>query len=103
MVTPSTVYPAALARAIAASAMGRPPGTYNWYQSGPAVAARTSSIRVPENVDRMNAVPAACAARAACASPDVSYHELPGVPHYFEGHRREAMEITASWLKARFP
>jgi pimeloyl-ACP methyl ester carboxylesterase len=43
------------------------------------------------------------AIRAACAAPDVEYHELPGAPHYLEGRRREAMEITASWLRARFP
>jgi alpha-beta hydrolase superfamily lysophospholipase len=43
------------------------------------------------------------AIRAACGSPDVEYHELKGVPHYFEGHRKEAMDITAAWLEARFP
>jgi len=26
-----------------------------------------------------------------------------GSPHYPEGRRREAMELTASWLRARFP
>jgi len=43
------------------------------------------------------------AIRAACASPDVEYHEMKGAPHYLEGRRPEAMEITASWLRARFP
>ena len=43
------------------------------------------------------------AIRAACASPDVEYHELKSAPHYLEGRRPEAMEITASWLRARFP
>ncbi|MCL4683579.1 alpha/beta hydrolase [Myxococcota bacterium] len=43
------------------------------------------------------------AIRAACASPDLEYHELAGAPHYLEGHRAEAMERTASWLRARFP
>ena len=42
------------------------------------------------------------AIRAACASPDVEYHELAGAPHYLEGRRPEAMELTASWLRARF-
>ena len=43
------------------------------------------------------------AIRKACAAPDVEYHELKGAPHYLEGRRPEAMEITASWLRARFP
>ena len=42
------------------------------------------------------------AIRAACASPDIEYHELAGAPHYLEGRRPEAMELTASWLRARF-
>jgi pimeloyl-ACP methyl ester carboxylesterase len=43
------------------------------------------------------------AIRAACASDDVEYHELAKAPHYLEGHRRHAMDLTAQWLKARFP
>lgn len=43
------------------------------------------------------------AIRAACASPDLEYHELAGAPHYLEGRRPEAMELAASWLRARFP
>jgi len=43
------------------------------------------------------------AIRAACASPDLEYHELAGAPHYLEGYRAEAMERTANWLRARFP
>ena len=41
--------------------------------------------------------------RDASASDDVSYHELKGAPHYLEGHRREAMELCAEWLRARYP
>jgi len=43
------------------------------------------------------------AIRDACGADDVEYHELKGAPHYLEGHRRDAMERTAAWLKARFP
>ena len=43
------------------------------------------------------------AIRDACAADDVEYHELAGAPHYLEGRRREAMEITAAWLRKRFP
>ena len=41
--------------------------------------------------------------RDNAGSDDVTYHELKGAPHYLEGHRPEAMEIVAEWLRARFP
>ncbi|HEY8516531.1 MAG TPA: alpha/beta hydrolase [Candidatus Binatia bacterium] len=41
--------------------------------------------------------------RDRAGSDDVTYHELKGAPHYLEGHRKEAMEIVADWLRARFP
>lgn len=44
----------------------------------------------------------ALAIRDASGSSDVTYHELHGAPHYFEGHRVEAMELVAEWIKARF-
>jgi pimeloyl-ACP methyl ester carboxylesterase len=34
---------------------------------------------------------------------DKTYHEMKGAPHYLEGHRRDAMELCADWLRARFP
>ncbi len=34
---------------------------------------------------------------------DVTYVEIQGAPHYLEGHRREAMEIVADWIRTRFP
>jgi alpha-beta hydrolase superfamily lysophospholipase len=40
--------------------------------------------------------------RDNAGSDDVEYHELEGAPHYLEGHRKEAMEIVAEWIKARF-
>ena len=40
--------------------------------------------------------------RDQSGSDDVSYHELPGAPHYLEGHRKPAFEITVEWLRARF-
>jgi hypothetical protein len=33
----------------------------------------------------------------------VTYHELKGAPHYLEGHRKPALELTVDWLRARFP
>lgn len=40
--------------------------------------------------------------RDQSGSDDVCYHELPGAPHYLEGHRKAALEITVEWLRARF-
>ncbi len=39
----------------------------------------------------------------AAGSDDVTYVEIKGAPHYLEGHRREAMEIVADWIRKRFP
>lgn len=36
-------------------------------------------------------------------SDDVTYIEIKGAPHYLEGHRPEAMEIVADWIRHRFP
>jgi alpha-beta hydrolase superfamily lysophospholipase len=36
-------------------------------------------------------------------SDDVTYVEIKGAPHYLEGHRPEAMEIVADWIRHRFP
>lgn len=33
---------------------------------------------------------------------DKTFHELPGAPHYLEGHRPQAMELVASWVAERF-
>jgi alpha-beta hydrolase superfamily lysophospholipase len=41
--------------------------------------------------------------RDQSGSDDVTYHEMKGAPHYLEGHRVPAMELTAAWLRARFP
>lgn len=41
--------------------------------------------------------------RDQAGADDVEYHELPGAPHYLEGHRPEAMGIAADWIRARFP
>jgi alpha-beta hydrolase superfamily lysophospholipase len=41
--------------------------------------------------------------RDAAGAADVTYHELKGAPHYLEGHRKPALELTVDWLRARFP
>jgi len=40
---------------------------------------------------------------AASGAKDSTYVELPGAPHYLEGHRPEAMRIVAEWMAKRFP
>jgi alpha-beta hydrolase superfamily lysophospholipase len=40
--------------------------------------------------------------RDQSGSGDVAYHELKGAPHYLEGHRKAALEITVDWLRAKF-
>ncbi|MEZ5232099.1 MAG: alpha/beta hydrolase [Acidimicrobiia bacterium] len=34
---------------------------------------------------------------------DKEFHQLPGAPHYLEGHRRAALDIVEAWLGKRFP
>ena len=41
--------------------------------------------------------------RDRAGSDDVTYRELAGAPHYLEGHRRQAMEVVATWLRERYP
>ena len=38
---------------------------------------------------------------AAAGGDDVTYEEIPGAPHYLEGHRRDAMALVAEWIAAR--
>jgi pimeloyl-ACP methyl ester carboxylesterase len=40
---------------------------------------------------------------ANAGADDVTYVEMPGAPHYLEGHRREALASVAEWLGARYP
>ena len=40
---------------------------------------------------------------ASAGSGDVTYHEIPGAPHYLEGHRPEAMRIVADWIAGHLP
>lgn len=40
---------------------------------------------------------------AASGAVDRTIVELRGAPHYFEGHRREALGIVAEWMGKRYP
>ena len=39
----------------------------------------------------------------ASGADDRTYVEMKGAPHYLEGHRVEALEIVADWLRSRYP
>lgn len=45
----------------------------------------------------------ATAIHEASGAADNTFVELPGAPHYLEGHRKEAMAIVTDWLATRFP
>jgi pimeloyl-ACP methyl ester carboxylesterase len=45
----------------------------------------------------------ATAIHEASGAADTTFVELPGAPHYLEGHRKEAMAIVTDWLATRFP
>jgi len=66
----------------------------------PAVTVPT--LVVHATADTEIRVHQAKAIRDASGSDDVTYHELQGAPHYFEGYRVEAMELVAEWIKKRF-
>jgi len=81
--------------------------TWSGLSSHARVADTLPAVTVPTLVIHATAdteirVHQAKAIRDASGSDDVSYHELKGAPHYFEGHRVEAMELVAEWIKARF-
>ena len=40
---------------------------------------------------------------AASGAADCTYVEMKGAPHYLEGHRLEALDTVAQWLRKRFP
>jgi len=81
--------------------------TWSGLSSHARVADTLPAVTVPTLVVHATAdteirVHQAEAIRDASGSDDVTYHELKGAPHYFEGYRVEAMELVAAWIKQRF-
>ena len=80
-----------------------------WSISSPArLAATLPEVHVPALVVHPTAdteirIRQARAIADAAGSDDVTYVEIKGAPHYLEGHRPEAMEIVAEWIRKRFP
>ncbi len=82
--------------------------TWSGLSSHAKLADTMPHVKVPTLVlhptaDTEIRVRQALAIRDAAGSDDVEYHELRGAPHYFEGHRKRAMELTDAWLRARYP
>ena len=75
---------------------------------GPRSRRRCPTVRVPVLVVHPTAdteirIRQARAIADAAGADDVTYDEIKGAPHYLEGHRPEAMEIVADWIRERFP
>jgi len=77
--------------------------------SSPAAMAHTMpAVRIPTLVVHPTAdteirLSEARAVHAASGSDDATYVELPGAPHYLDGHRRAALELVVDWLRPRVP
>ena len=81
--------------------------TWSGLSSHARVADTLPSVKVPTLIVHASADTEirrhqAHAIRDAAGSDDVTYHELTGAPHYFEGFRVEAMELVADWINKRF-
>ncbi len=66
-------------------------------------AVRVPTLLVHPTADTEIRRHQAAAIAAASGAADRTFVELPGAPHYLEGHRREAMALVADWIAARFP
>ena len=82
--------------------------TWSGLSSGAKLADTMPQVTVPTLIlhptaDTEIRVHQALEIRDQSGAEDLTYHELPGAPHYLEGHRPEAMELVAEWIAARFP
>jgi alpha-beta hydrolase superfamily lysophospholipase len=82
--------------------------TWSGLSSGARLATTVPQVTVPSLVlhptaDTEIRVRQAKEIFEQCGAADKSYHELEGAPHYLEGHRKLAMEITIEWLRERYP
>jgi pimeloyl-ACP methyl ester carboxylesterase len=81
--------------------------TWSGLSSAASVAATMPRVDVPSLVIHATAdteirIRQAREIADACASDDVTYHEVQGAPHYLEGFRPPTMAFVADWINARF-
>jgi len=64
---------------------------------------RVPTLLVHPTADTEIRLHQARAIAAASGAEDCTYVEVPGAPHYLEGHRRPVMEAVVEWVRQRFP
>lgn len=82
--------------------------TWSGLSSGARLAATMPAVTVPTLVLHPTADTEirrhqATEIVAAAGADDVTYLELPGAPHYLNGHRRAALDQVVEWLRRRVP
>ena len=82
--------------------------TWSALSSNARLATTMPDVRVPVLVVHATAdteirIRQAREIAAAAGSDDVTYVEMKDAPHYLEGHRPEAMDLVAEWIRRRFP
>jgi alpha-beta hydrolase superfamily lysophospholipase len=82
--------------------------TWSGLRSPAALADTLPEVTVPTLIlhptgDTEIRLHQARAIRDASGATDLTYAELPGAPHYLQGHRRQAMAMVVDWMRDRFP
>lgn len=82
--------------------------TWSGLRSRAALAETLPEVTVPTLIlhptgDTEIRLHQARAIRDASGAADLTYAELPGAPHYLQGHRRQAMTMVVDWMRDRFP